>query len=112
MVLINILNLVVVTFSTRDTLTRLISRFNLPCRIISLINDNHTPRQLALSKGVESYEFDKTFKDRDELIQGIKDFLKINVKINVGNKILIIGKYKNSKLKEPKYTNVFEFVEN
>lgn len=103
---------VVVTFSPKDTLPRLISRLNLPCRIISLVNDKMLRRQLSMSKGIESYEFDACFTDRDDVIQGIKKYLATLGTIKKGNKILIIGKYKDCKSKEPKYTNIFEFIEN
>lgn len=103
---------VVVTFSPNDTLPLLISRLNLPCKIIALINNGMTKRQFGLSKGVESYDFDKKFNDRDQAIQEIKDFLQKEVNISKGDKVLIIGKYKEGQSEVAKYTNIFEFVEN
>ena len=102
---------VVVTFSPNDTLTQLISRSGIHSKIVALVETDQRKRQLDLTKSVFPYVFNQTYEDRDDVINGIQSFLFSNNLIKVGEKILIIGKYKVNRENKSQFTNIFEFVE-
>jgi len=101
----------IVTLSSNDTMPRLISRFSLPCKIISLLQDTGLKRQLNMSKGVEAVEFIREFTDRDDAANSVKAFLKEKNLVKKGEKILILGKFQGKSEKITNYPNFFEFIQ-
>jgi pyruvate kinase len=101
----------IVTLSKNDTMPRLLARFSLNTPIAALVKDAPAKLQLTMTKGVIGYEFGKSFADRDDAVNAIKEYLLENKIAKKNDKILIIGKYQAEGEKATNYPNIFEFVQ-
>lgn len=100
----------IVVYSHTGVTPKLLARHNLPISIIALVKNDNLKRQLALTKNVSAYTFDKDFTDRDKAVVDMLKFTKEAGAITNDDKVLIIGNCKYSQEKASNHPNIFEYV--
>lgn len=101
----------IVVYTRSGVTARILARLNLPLRIIAFVANEHTKRQLGLSKGVEAHILNKYWVDRD---QAIKDMITNGYEMGAlkkDDKVLLIGNSTRTGKGVVNYPNIFEYIE-
>jgi pyruvate kinase len=101
----------IVVYTRSGVTARILARLNLPIRIIAFVANEHTKRQLGLSKGVEAHILNKYWVDRD---QAIKDMITNGYEMGAlkkDDKVLLIGNSTRTGKGVVNYPNIFEYIE-
>ncbi len=95
--------------SVSGRISRVLSTYGLDQPVYPFIENNVYRRQLvSLTSGIQdSFVLGKTYSDRDEAVKDLISVLKENDKVDVGDKVLIIG-YALSTTGD--FPNIFEVV--
>lgn len=98
----------ILLFTNSGVTARIMARYNLPVEILAFTPNRTIKNQLALTKGVRGFLFDKKYTNREHAIIGLLEYCLKEKLIDKTDKVVVFGKAYNI---SSKFKNIFEYIE-